>query len=105
MKISIEEQKREAVAIALSFVRTEPQLKSVYLFKDDSGENIRIIDVVKDYFVSESIEQVDVFSFSHSIGDEYVKLLVGTIPPSYENKDILPEGWGGWENSEIVYSA
>lgn len=93
----------EAKNLAQSYVQSEPGLKSVYWFPDQSNNEIRIIDVVDGYFTSPSVEKIDVFVFKHTINHQSIKLLVGTIPPSLENTPVVPNEWGAWTNAVKIY--
>jgi len=93
----------EAKKLAQSYVESEPGLKSVYWFPDQSNNEIRIIDVVDGYFTSPSIETIDVFVFKHTINNQLINLLVGTIPPSLENQPVIPSEWGAWSKAIKVY--
>ena len=101
--VTREEIEVEAKILAQDYVQSEPSLKAVYWFPDQSNSEIRIIDVVEGYFAADTIDKIDVFIFNHAIKDQPIKLLIGTVPPSLENKPVIPNEWGDWNQAVKVY--
>ena len=90
----------QAEQLAKANAEAEPSIQAVYWFPHD--QEIRLIEVDRDTVPSDVIS---VFYFKASPKDQITcDSAVAIIRPEEVGKLEPPEGWGSWDEAEIIVS-
>lgn len=92
--------RNEIISIAKEHKEADPTVSRVLWFP--STDEIRVVDVVKNYPYSESTEEIDVFQFNYELDGEKIDLLIGSVDEA--QIDFMPgprSDWGAWSTAEV----
>jgi hypothetical protein len=101
--IEMNELTSAALRLAEEYIQADPNLLAIYLFPDESGKEIRLVEVDPTGMPSED-DQIEPFSFAaDDAGGIPFRLAVAQIPPEEVGKVNTPEAWGGWRNAVRIW--
>lgn len=89
---------RAAKALASANVENEPNIVATYLFPSET--EIRLIHLDPSSPCAE--ECVSAYQFPPEDDINY-PCAIGLLPPEQKDQVLPPEGWGDWNDAQIIY--